>query len=116
MTITTPATVEVTFSKVEALSAAWALKASAAEAYCDERLTVAGTNYSLAARLFFASGYTSKGTLCSQLAQLIDQEALAIASGNDDDAQYASDSIADLKVELQDYSEAARLKVIKETF
>lgn len=87
----------VPFTKSETISAAWALKADAAEAYCDERLTSAATNYSQAAKLFFAAGYNSKGALCQQLATLIDQEAIAIAAGADDEAQYASDQITDLR-------------------
>jgi hypothetical protein len=92
--------VSITLTKSEAMSAAWALKANATEAYCDERLTVAATNYSLAARLFFAAGYTSKGVLCNTLAQAIDAEAIAIASGDDDAAEYASSQIIDLQVEV----------------
>jgi hypothetical protein len=90
-------TVPVPFTKIEAITAAWALKDSAAEAYCDERLTVAAAHYSLAARLFFTSCYTAKGNVCRLLATAIDQEAIAIAAGDDDAAEYASSQIIEMK-------------------
>jgi hypothetical protein len=92
-------TIQIALTKAEAISAAWALKHDAAAAYCDERLTVASTHYSLAARLFFASGYLSKGNLCRQLAIAIDAEAIAIATEDDDAAEYASSSVIDLQQE-----------------
>jgi hypothetical protein len=91
--------IDIAFTKAEAISAAWALKADAAEAYCDERLTVAGTHYSLAARLFFASGYLSKGVLCERLAAAVDAEAIAIATEDDDAAEHASSAIIDIQAE-----------------
>jgi hypothetical protein len=92
-------TVNIAFTKAEAISAAWALKHDAAAAYCDERLTVDSTHYSLAARLFFASGYLSKGNLCRQLATAIDAEAIAIATEDDDAATVASSAVIDIQAE-----------------
>jgi hypothetical protein len=89
-------TISIDFTKAQTITAALALKASAAEAYCDERLSAAATEYTIAAKLFFASGYVTLGNRCHQLATAIDQEAVAIAAGEEDAAGYLASQITSL--------------------
>jgi hypothetical protein len=85
------------FTPADTITAALALKAYATEAYCDERLTVASSVYMLAARFYAAAGYDKRANICRQLSLAITNEAIAIASGNEDEAGYVSGTITEMQ-------------------
>jgi hypothetical protein len=85
------------FTKTQTITIALALKAHACEAYCDERLVIAAVEYGLAAKLFFASEYNLLGNKCRQLALAIDNEYLARAAGDEEEADYVGTTITQMQ-------------------
>lgn len=87
------------FTKRDVMNLAFAVSSSATAAYLEERMTVAATEHALAARLWAALGHDKHAHKHRMLSHAITQEAIAIASGDEDDAKHLGDT--NLAAELE---------------